>query len=106
MLPASAPAMGWLSHPSAALPQPVLTGSLQTGVGRPNHDRVKSLVPAPQQSVGHPPSAHGCVPCSFSGLFYCFTITILLWVLHAIWSLPALHRWEMSLSPGRLAKSL
>lgn len=99
--------MGWLSHPGAALPQPVLTGSLQTGVGRPSHDRLTSLVPVLQQSMGHPPSACGCVPCSFSGLFYyCFAIAILLWVLYAIRSLPlpalpASHRCEMSLSPGR-----
>ena len=84
MVPASAQGMGWLSHPGAALPQPVLTGSLQTGVGRPSHDRLTSLVPVLQQSMGHPPSACGCVPCSFSGLFYCFAIAILLWVLYAI----------------------
>ena len=87
------------------------TGSLQAGVGRSSHDSLKSLAPVLQQSMGHPPSVHSCICCSFSGLFYCFTITILLWVLHAIWflpltALPASHRCKMSLSPGKLPKSL
>ena len=80
--------MGWLSHPGAILYQPVRTGSLQTGVGRSSHDRLKSLGPNLQQSIGHLPSVYSCVPCSFRGLVYCCTITVLWWVLPAIWFLP------------------
>ena len=45
VVPVSAWGVGWSSHPGATLHQPVQTGSLQTGVGRSNQDRLKSLVP-------------------------------------------------------------
>ena len=42
VVPVSAWGVGWSSHPGATLHQPV---QLQTGVGRSNQDRLKSLVP-------------------------------------------------------------
>lgn len=65
-------------------------------------------MPDLQQSVGHPPSVYHC---SFSELLYCFAITALLWVLHALWSLPppalpASLGHVVSPSQGGLAKAL
>lgn len=66
--------MGWLSHAGATLHQPVLTGSLQTGVGRSNSDRLNSLGP---NSYSPWVTCPLCIAVSPVPLVDCFIVALL-----------------------------